>query len=74
MAGTILEPGQIEAAASKPPFLNLPPRDLFALRGQRLSKLAEGSIQLKHGNERDKLRYLLSMETLAKRERCRCRR
>ncbi|HAJ88618.1 MAG TPA: formate dehydrogenase accessory protein FdhE, partial [Pseudomonas sp.] len=32
MAGTILEPGQIEAAASKPPFTNLPPRDLFALR------------------------------------------
>ncbi|MCQ4297189.1 formate dehydrogenase accessory protein FdhE [Pseudomonas stutzeri] len=42
MAGTILEPGQIEAAASKPPFLNLPPRDLFALRSERLAKLADG--------------------------------
>ena len=42
MAGTILEPGQIEAAASKPPFTNLPPRDLFALRSQRFSMLAEG--------------------------------
>ena len=41
MAGTILEPGQIEAAASKPPFTNLPPRDLFALRSARLAKLAE---------------------------------
>ncbi|HAO77021.1 MAG TPA: formate dehydrogenase accessory protein FdhE, partial [Pseudomonas sp.] len=41
MAGTILEPGQIEAAASKPPFTNLPPRDLFALRSERLAKLAE---------------------------------
>ena len=41
VAGTILEPGQIEAAASKPPFTNLPPRDLFALRSERLAKLAE---------------------------------
>lgn len=40
MAGTILEPGQIEAAASKPPFLNLPPRELFILRAERLDKLA----------------------------------
>jgi len=42
VAGTILEPGQIEAAACKPPFINLPPRDLFALRSARLTKLAEG--------------------------------
>jgi FdhE protein len=39
---TILEPGQIEAAASSPPFLYLPPRNLFALRAQRLERLAEG--------------------------------
>ena len=40
MAGTILEPGQIEAAASKPPFIQLPPRDLFARRAARLEQLA----------------------------------
>jgi FdhE protein len=37
---TILEPGQIEAAASSPPFLHLPPRNLFNLRAQRLEQLA----------------------------------
>ena len=42
MSGTILEPGQIEAAASKPPFINLPPHNLFALRSERLRSLAEG--------------------------------
>lgn len=41
MAGTILEPGQIEAAASKPPFFNLPPRELFTLRAERLEALAD---------------------------------
>lgn len=41
MAGTILEPGQIEAAASKPPFFNLPPRELFILRAERLETLAD---------------------------------
>lgn len=41
MAGTILEPGQIEAAASKPPFFTHPPRELFVLRAERLEKLAE---------------------------------
>lgn len=40
MAGTILEPGQIEAAASTPPFILLPPRNLFALRAERVDKLA----------------------------------
>ncbi|MBC9000255.1 formate dehydrogenase accessory protein FdhE [Pseudomonas sp. N40(2020)] len=39
---TILEPGQIEAAASSPPFLYLPPHNLFTLRAQRLEQLAEG--------------------------------
>ncbi|KAF2395159.1 formate dehydrogenase accessory protein FdhE [Pseudomonas frederiksbergensis] len=39
---TILEPGQIEAAASSPPFLHLPPRNLFTLRAQGLERLAEG--------------------------------
>ncbi|WP_085634053.1 MULTISPECIES: formate dehydrogenase accessory protein FdhE [unclassified Pseudomonas] len=39
---TILEPGEIEAAAGSPPFLHLPPRDLFTLRALRLEHLAEG--------------------------------
>jgi FdhE protein len=39
---TILEPGEIEAAASSPPFLYLPPHNLFSLRAQRLEILAEG--------------------------------
>ena len=39
---TILEPGQIEAAASSPPFLYLPPHNLFSLRAMRLEHLAEG--------------------------------
>lgn len=42
MSGTILEPGQIAAAASKPPFLQLPPRNLFGLRAERLARLADG--------------------------------
>ncbi|TDF85929.1 formate dehydrogenase accessory protein FdhE [Pseudomonas sp. H9] len=40
---TILEPGQIEAAASTPPFLYLPPANLFALRAARLDTLAAGN-------------------------------
>ncbi|MDN7141495.1 formate dehydrogenase accessory protein FdhE [Pseudomonas sp. JQ170] len=40
---TILEPGQIEAAASAPPFLYLPPANLFALRAERLETLAQGN-------------------------------
>src|SRR5450830_149094 len=39
---TILEPGQIEASASSPPFLHLPPPTLFALRAARLERLAVG--------------------------------
>ncbi|MGL6244329.1 formate dehydrogenase accessory protein FdhE [Pseudomonas sp.] len=39
---TILEPGEIEAAAGSPPFLHLPPNNLFALRARRLEKLADG--------------------------------
>ena len=42
MSGTILEPGQIAAAASKPAFLQLPPSNLFALRAERFARLAEG--------------------------------
>ncbi|MFK3971602.1 formate dehydrogenase accessory protein FdhE [Pseudomonas sp. NPDC087358] len=38
----ILEPEQIKAAASSPPFLYLAPANVFALRGARLEKLAEG--------------------------------
>jgi len=39
---TILEPGQIEASASSPPFLHLPPHNLFTLRAARLERLAGG--------------------------------
>ncbi|MHC8401106.1 formate dehydrogenase accessory protein FdhE [Pseudomonas sp. MDT1-17] len=39
---TILEPGEIEAAASSPPFLYLPPKNLFTLRALRLERLAAG--------------------------------
>ncbi|WP_449430083.1 formate dehydrogenase accessory protein FdhE [Pseudomonas putida] len=39
---TILEPGQIEASAVAPPFLHLPPGNLFQLRAERLQQLAEG--------------------------------
>jgi len=39
---TILEPGQIEASATTPPYLHLPPDNLFALRAARLERLAEG--------------------------------
>ncbi|MFJ4155329.1 formate dehydrogenase accessory protein FdhE [Pseudomonas sp. NPDC089752] len=39
---TILEPGQIEASAVMPPFLHLPPANLFELRALRLEQLAEG--------------------------------
>ncbi|VVO92574.1 Protein FdhE [Pseudomonas fluorescens] len=39
---TIVEPGDIEAAASSPPFLHLPPNNLFTLRAQRLERLADG--------------------------------
>ncbi|MFC5696993.1 formate dehydrogenase accessory protein FdhE [Pseudomonas sp. GCM10022186] len=42
MPGRILEPGEIEAAANIPPFLNLPGRDLFTVRALRLRRLAEG--------------------------------
>ncbi|QXH47457.1 formate dehydrogenase accessory protein FdhE [Pseudomonas xanthosomatis] len=40
---TILEPGQIEASAVMPPFLHLPPANLFELRAARLQHLAEGN-------------------------------
>ena len=40
---SILEPGQIEASAVMPPFLHVPPANLFALRAARLERLAEGN-------------------------------
>jgi len=40
---TILEPGQIEASAVAPPFLHLPPANLFELRAARLQQLADGN-------------------------------
>lgn len=40
MTGKILEPGQIEAAAERPPFIQLPPRTLFALRAGQFDALA----------------------------------
>lgn len=39
---TILEPGQIEAAAGDIPTLLIPPSDLFKTRATRLRQLAEG--------------------------------
>lgn len=42
MSSRILEQGQIEAAAMTPPFVQLPPTDLFALRAERLDTLSEG--------------------------------
>lgn len=39
---TILEPGEIEAAASSPPFLHLPPKNLYTLRALRLERLVDG--------------------------------
>ncbi|HKS13391.1 MAG TPA: formate dehydrogenase accessory protein FdhE [Pseudomonas sp.] len=39
---TILEPGQIEASAVSPPFLHLPPGNLFEVRAARLERLAQG--------------------------------
>jgi FdhE protein len=38
---TILQPGDIEAAASSPPFLHTPPHNLFTLRALRLERLAD---------------------------------
>lgn len=42
MSSKILEPGEIESAAMTPPFVQLPPTDLFAQRAMRLDSLAEG--------------------------------
>nr|WP_314477829.1 formate dehydrogenase accessory protein FdhE [uncultured Pseudomonas sp.] len=39
---TLLEPGQIEASAVMPPFLHLPPGNLFDVRAARLERLAQG--------------------------------
>src|SRR5512143_3704513 len=42
MTTTLLQPGQIEAAAGDIPELRLPPADLFLMRARRLEQLAEG--------------------------------
>lgn len=41
MTTTLLQPGQIEAAAGSIPELRLPPADLFMMRARRLEQLAE---------------------------------
>ncbi len=41
MTTTLLQPGQIEAAAGSIPELRLPPADLFLARARRLEQLAE---------------------------------
>lgn len=40
MSSKIIEPGQIEASATTPPFVLLPPKDVFARRADRLASLA----------------------------------
>ncbi|MDN6179861.1 MAG: formate dehydrogenase accessory protein FdhE [Halomonas subglaciescola] len=42
MSSNILEPGQIEASAMTPPFVQLPPAALFRHRAERFTELAEG--------------------------------
>ena len=42
MTTTLLQPGQIEAAAGSIPELRLPPADVFLTRARRLEQLAEG--------------------------------
>lgn len=41
MSSKILEPGEIEGAAMTPPFVLLPPTDLFSKRAERFARLAE---------------------------------
>jgi len=42
MTTTLLQPGEIEAAAGDIPELRLPPADVFLSRARRLEQLAEG--------------------------------
>lgn len=42
MSSNILEPGEIENAAMTPPFVQLPPLDMFSKRAARLETLAKG--------------------------------
>lgn len=42
MSSKILEPGEIEGAAMTPPFVRLPPEDLFSQRAKRFESLAQG--------------------------------
>lgn len=41
MSSKILEPGEIESAAMTPPFVQLPPSDLFSKRAERFASLAD---------------------------------
>lgn len=41
MSSKILQPGEIEGAAMTPPFVLLPPTDMFAKRAERFTALAE---------------------------------
>ncbi|MHB1143790.1 MAG: formate dehydrogenase accessory protein FdhE [Thiobacillus sp.] len=64
MTTTLLQPGQIEAAAGSIPELRLPPADLFLTRARRLEQLAE------HHTLGDYLRFVARLaraqqETLA---------
>ena len=40
MSSKILEPGEIESAAMTPPFVQLPPSDMFTKRAERFASLA----------------------------------
>ncbi len=42
MSSKILEPGEIESAAMTPPFVQMPPADLFAQRATRFDSLSVG--------------------------------
>lgn len=42
MSSKILEPGEIEGAAMTPPFIQLPPADLFSQRAQHFDILSKG--------------------------------
>ncbi|MGO2132185.1 MAG: formate dehydrogenase accessory protein FdhE [Halomonas sp.] len=44
MTSRILEPGQIEASAMTPPFVQAPPADLFSQRAERFGALAQDHV------------------------------
>lgn len=55
MSSKILEPGEIESAAMTPPFVQLPPIDLFSKRAERFAALAEGHPMAAYLNLLDKI-------------------